>query len=156
MISTLDIAWLAGLLEGEGCFTADKRLTIRISVAMTDLDVIERARKLMKCTCKIQEYSPGACKRNKTLYRVLLNGTPAAQWAMTLYPFMGVRRQTKIRELIADWKSRYSRGSVLCRMQLHRLEGINIITNKDGSRKCRTCYNATALRNYHERKARAA
>lgn len=46
--SDIEIAWMAGLLEGEGCFTAEggQRARFRyprITLGMTDRDVVERA-----------------------------------------------------------------------------------------------------------------
>ena len=43
-MTTTEIAWLAGLYEGEGCLNKDKRrkASYRINIVMTDKDVIER------------------------------------------------------------------------------------------------------------------
>ncbi len=43
-----EVIWLAGLLEGEGCFNVrkDKNMQPRVSIEMTDKDIIERAAKL--------------------------------------------------------------------------------------------------------------
>lgn len=55
MIKAKDIYWLAGLLEGEGCFTV-RRYEGRqtgglpvINLWMTDLDVIKRASTILRC-----------------------------------------------------------------------------------------------------------
>jgi hypothetical protein len=51
-LSKVDIAWLAGLLEGEGSFMRGKRKDAPgISLAMTDRDVVERAAKLLRTKC---------------------------------------------------------------------------------------------------------
>ena len=56
MISTLDIAKFAGLVEGEGCIIIDKRWQSPIlRIVMTDLDVMEWigrlvGRKVFKCS----------------------------------------------------------------------------------------------------------
>jgi len=43
-MTTANIAWLAGLFEGEGCINQDKRkkATWRLRVVMTDFDIIQR------------------------------------------------------------------------------------------------------------------
>jgi hypothetical protein len=55
-ISDLDLAWLAGLLEGEGAFILHQepaigarraRVIIRVAVHMTDRDVVERVRDIV-------------------------------------------------------------------------------------------------------------
>ena len=48
MVKIIDIAWLAGLLEGEGCFRLDKGKYPIIRLGMGDEDVVVRAASLMK------------------------------------------------------------------------------------------------------------
>lgn len=46
-ISEFDLAWLIGILEGEGSFYANKKpQPPRVSVNMTDKDIIEKVAKL--------------------------------------------------------------------------------------------------------------
>lgn len=45
-----DVAWLAGLLEGEGCFVVRPKNTPYIALKMNDKDVVEKAAALMKMT----------------------------------------------------------------------------------------------------------
>lgn len=44
----IDIIWLAGLLEGEGCFNVrpEKNGQARVSIEMTDKDIVERVSRL--------------------------------------------------------------------------------------------------------------
>ena len=103
-ITSRDVAWLAGLLEGEGCFFSRKnRPTPVIQLCMTDPDVVIRAAALLRCNRVIR------CKNDtrggKALYRTVLFGRDAVGWCMTLYPLMGVRRQQKIKEMIEKWKA---------------------------------------------------
>ncbi len=44
-----EIAWAAGLFEGEGCFSSTCEKTPRASMASTDLDVLERFAKIVGC-----------------------------------------------------------------------------------------------------------
>lgn len=101
-ISTLDIAWLAGLVEGEGCFRLQHR-SINIMVGMTDEDVIAKAAKLLG-----RHYLnvPPREERCKPQFHITFSGRHAAAWMMTLYPFMGQRRRERIRKCIAHWMSR--------------------------------------------------
>ena len=121
-LSTLDIAWIAGLLEGEGCFTNSSQSPHRpkIQLCMTDSDVVVRAAKLLKCH-KVTEQK-NLTKKNKKIYRATLYGRRAASWMMTLYPLMGERRQKRIEELLTLWKeakknyperTSYSRGATI-------------------------------------------
>jgi hypothetical protein len=109
-MTTKDICWLAGLLEGEGCFSLQQRTdgghgpsSITIKVKMTDQDIIERAATLLGTKVHEREtWDRG--KQTKTTYTTVLGGTWAASWMMTLYPLMGTRRREKIRECLVAWK----------------------------------------------------
>ena len=58
MLSETDVAWLAGLLEGEGTFLLDNRSATRyeestvppspvLRISMTDQDIIDRVAKML-------------------------------------------------------------------------------------------------------------
>ena len=106
MVSTKDIAWLAGLLEGEGSFTgATKRHpgSIRLAISSTDYDILERVSALLG---NKGIYGPYMSKLGKKPYHtVCISGSPAVSWMMTLYTLMGTRRRARIRELITAWRS---------------------------------------------------
>lgn len=116
-MQSTDIAWLAGLLEGEACFTCFKSTVVRknyrnkrnytttcyrfeISLRMNDADVVYKAADLLKV--KRSEPLPSAPK----LHRAIIAGRRAIGWMMTIYPFMGERRRARIKEIIAVWKTR--------------------------------------------------
>lgn len=98
MIATIDIAWLAGLLEGEGSFTWS--YTPQIQLQMTDRDIVERAAKLLGVGLR----NPWMRKDGyQTVWSCVPCGSTAISWMMTLFPLMGERRQAKIRELLTRW-----------------------------------------------------
>lgn len=97
--------WLAGLVEGEGCFTMIKRARadgvtqyVRFIIVMTDKDVMERVSRLLGQ--KIHAVS-GEKEHHKTKYQLDLTGQRAVDFAAAMRPLMGKRRQTKIDELLA-------------------------------------------------------
>jgi hypothetical protein len=45
MWNTVDLAYLAGVFEGDGCITTSRH-TLKVKFCMTDLDVIERLREI--------------------------------------------------------------------------------------------------------------
>ena len=62
-VSMLDVAWLAGLIEGEGCISMNGRsLTLRVS--MTDHDVVSHAATLMG-TCSSSGWHRSRAKRRQ-------------------------------------------------------------------------------------------
>lgn len=100
-MTTHEIYWLAGILEGEGCFTMQPT-SPRIQLKMCDEDIIIKARSLMQEDSRI--FIIPAEGNRKTSYRISIHGIRAIEWMMTLYPLMGRRRKEKIREVVKIWK----------------------------------------------------
>jgi hypothetical protein len=101
MIKTLDIAWLAGIVEGEGCFSLNQKKYPALAIRMSDHDVIERAASILQ-TRVTGPYKTSA--KHKPTWLCQINGAKAIAWAMTLYVLLGERRKEKVRELIEVWK----------------------------------------------------
>lgn len=95
-----EIAWLAGLIEGEGSFwNRSKRYCAPVvQLAMTDEDVVIRAAIAMGATKVVQESSP--TKAGKLIYRTNVYGAAAIELMERLLPYMGKRRTQKIAELL--------------------------------------------------------
>jgi len=110
MISTHDIAWLAGLLEGEGCFFITPDNAPVISLAMSDKDIIEKAQDVMGKFKQIRISRDARGSHWKTMYNARCYGILAIGWMMTIYQFLGRRRREKIREVITQWKTTPARS----------------------------------------------
>ncbi len=129
-----DVYWLAGLLEGEGYF-GFKSGTCKIVVEMSDEDIILRASDLLQCVSK-----PRPAKENrKPCWRAEISGYKAAQWMMTLYCLLGLRRKEKIKKCLLSWY----KVSVSNRVRTTCAQG-HIYTEKSlylykGKRFCRIC-----------------
>lgn len=106
MPTVKEIAWVAGILEGEGTFCLNNN-SIRFAIAMTDLDVVEKFCAIVDPTKRISPYTDPTGVR-KMRYTFTLMGDLSAQWMMTIYPLMGLRRRMKIRELLFHWKNNES------------------------------------------------
>ena len=102
----LDIAWLAGILEGEGCFkiqtSGGYKGSICIATQMSDEDTVKKIATIMQGTLW-GPHGPYGVSKLQT-YQTAVFGSKAAAWMMTVFPFMGVRRQTKIKELLTMWR----------------------------------------------------
>jgi len=97
-----EIGWLAGLLEGEGCFSTYQKLP-RISVAMTDRDVIERVAMLLEVNAR----GPYQRKNGtKPVFAATAIGYRAERIMRAILPFMGERRSEKIRSVLQAWNAR--------------------------------------------------
>lgn len=147
-ILLLDIAWLAGLLEGEGSFMLKTKRsyngTISISLQMTDKDIVERCATILK-TKVYGPYTSKQKKKNgevkKETYLLSIFGTSAASWMMTLYPFMGERRKQKIENLLNHWKKQQS-------METGRMSLCHPDRARFSKDMCKSCY----MKNYHKEK----
>ena len=104
MLAIRDLAWLAGLLEGEGSFMLCKG-SPEIGMQTTDRDVADRAAALFGKTITGAGYQPKGGAHYKRVWGVRVHGAKAIGWMFTLYPFMGERRQAKIREVVAGWRA---------------------------------------------------
>lgn len=107
MISTKDIAWLAGLLEGEGHFRL-LRNSPCIQLSMTDRDVIQKAANLLGRSV----YGPYRAGRvgEKPVFAVHCWGSKAASWLMTIYVFMGSRRKEAIQRVLEKWRTTFAKS----------------------------------------------
>lgn len=144
MKTVKEIAWLAGLLEGEASFMLKRGNTI-ISMQMTDRDVMERAAAILGA--KLGDYArkPKGKASYLPVYHLAIHGTKAIGWMMTLYGLMGERRRAKILQILKHWKNsksapRSSRGQRLpavCHPEKLRC----------GDMLCRACW----MREYRKR-----
>jgi hypothetical protein len=99
-----DLAWLAGLLEGEGCFSttrADGHAYPVISLKMVSPDVVERAARQLNTT-NVHQVVPRNASWNITV-RAAVTGAAAALWMQRLRPLMGSRRQGAIDAALATY-----------------------------------------------------
>lgn len=90
-----DAAWLAGLLDGEGCFDSP-RGNPRVRVKMSDLDVILRAADAMGGASTYMEVVPD----RKPLMVAQVTGDRAVEVLRAILPWLGSRRTARATEII--------------------------------------------------------
>ena len=104
----LDVAWAAGLFEGEGCISINKRQQIRLDLAMTDQDVVKRFKAIV-CAGAINVWTkPGF----KPLFRWSIAARADVVDVLNLLqPFFGDRRYAKSQEalsiIVADYEKHF-------------------------------------------------
>lgn len=112
--SQVEIAWLAGILEGEGSFMmwrskpkgSNKIYKYpTIIVTMTDEDVIQRVASMFGLACHHVSMAKLPSSR-KQQYRAVMQGEGAVDWMRALLPHMGLRRSAKMRSLMREWDER--------------------------------------------------
>lgn len=91
-----ELAWLAGLLEGEGCFGYYSYPTVKLE--MTDRDVVERAHPWFAGS--VCEYRRGD---DQPTFTVRVTGERAIRLMLQVRPHMGARRSAKIDTIVRRW-----------------------------------------------------
>lgn len=95
IMDKIDIAWLAGLIEGEGCIRVHNIRNPRITVEMTDKDIIDRLQS-------ITESGSIAKRKKKQLHHKqawtwsLCTREDVARVLLAIYPLMGERKKAQI------------------------------------------------------------
>lgn len=118
--SEKDVAWFAGLFEGEGCltFVTDRKSgggSWRLCLHSTDEDIVLRIQDLFGGKVRLD-----TAHKKKTTYK------PIWQWALyrkdeinkivtVLYPYMGIRRKAKFDEFLAYYNNPVSKSEVMRR-----------------------------------------
>ena len=109
MIQEKEIYWLAGLLDGEGCFYCApahkgyRPSNPRICLSMTDRDIVERSHRLLGATGKISPRKKYVAHYTQQ-WVFEVTGARAIGWMFTLYPLLSERRREKIREVVNIWR----------------------------------------------------
>lgn len=112
--SDTDIAWLAGLLEGEGYFARGehkppRRPQVVLSLQMTDEDVVLRAQMiaglLNRTTFKRPDHRSD---RFSDMYGWSVHGDEAMRIMRLVRPYMGQRRGAKIDAILSAPPGTYS------------------------------------------------
>lgn len=150
-MDTVDIAWFAGLFEGEGCLSIERNGNTKLSIGMTDLDIIERVRTLFP---NCNNTKPRQQKPVRPEYRMpkvihswrVSDPQEVRRIIVLMLPFLGERRSARAREVLEHLDTRpgigsYQRNKTHC-AQGHEYTPENTVYGRDGNalyRRCRTC-----------------
>lgn len=155
-----DVAWAAGLFEGEGCIyvghTRGDAPRVKMLLGMTDEDVVRRFTEIIG----LGPHTGPHARRAQTASR-----KPSWEWRTSrsdeietvirlLYPHLGMRRRLKADEMLSALASVTPRNRQHC-IRGHALAGDNLMIQRhpDGTpkgRNCRTCSDASK-RQWRER-----
>jgi hypothetical protein len=149
---------VAGLVEGEGCFTHEGGRPI-FKLNMTDEDVVRKAQALTGLGTVYDPYKVPKPHWKPQWTWSIHAGHEAAAFMMFVYAHMGQRRQARIIEIVSEWVERpfgpWSRvkAATHCKRG-HEYTEENTVFEGDG-RRCRTC-RSDKSRAYRERKKQEA
>lgn len=102
-INDKDLFWLAGWLEGEGCFSIYRNYRTKCPVVMagsTDFDVISKVAKLFGVGVQYMRKSKPKKETYKPMYYTRVTSAKAKALMLKVLPLMGERRSARIKEVI--------------------------------------------------------
>lgn len=122
-MKTVDIGWLAGIIEGEGCIGIFKngrhtaQRTVTVAINMTDFDVVRR----LQSVTGIGNLNPKPPKN--PIYKPQLNWkvakqTDVLQILYTVWPLLGERKQAAATEAIKHILAAPGKGRPKCEPSL--------------------------------------
>lgn len=160
-MSTTDVAWLAGLFEGEGCFEIGRNGLVRLTIAMTDRDVIERIDALVPSNGISVRPSHTPVKGNggkpRDIYAWRVSGPEKVTAVINaILPYLGKRRTARAREVLESIASRPERNNQRnkdrCRAG-HLLTPENSVPRADKPHliRCRQCQQERSRESYERR-----
>jgi hypothetical protein len=140
------LAWFAGLFEGEGCISIDKRSTVNLRIGMTDRDVIEKIHRIFPCngiSIKQQQSRLPSGNLPKPVYHWNACASEQVRTILELLlPWLGERRATRAREALEHLRTRkgigYRRHWTHC-IHGHEFTPENTYVSPKGGRNCHTC-----------------
>lgn len=110
MANVIEIAWFAGLMEGDGTFQMAQNgsknkssVTPRMRISMLDRDIIERAAKILKSTITTYPTPKG----NKMMFSASSAKASIVEPLLkSMYPYMGERRKEQINKMLTYYNNR--------------------------------------------------
>jgi hypothetical protein len=134
-----NLAWAAGLFEGEGCI-AIKPGTVQLQLGMSDEDVVRRFWKVVGMGKVYGPYQDKRKATHKLMWTWSVSGSQMSQALLAaMWSFLGARRRGRAAEAIASCAARRPKLSEKrsC-LRGHPLDEANIY-RLGGRRICKEC-----------------
>jgi hypothetical protein len=112
----VELAWISGIWEGEGCWQYKKardrcnhrngkiytaKPEMLISIQMTDKDIVDRVAKIMDNRTPTFTHTPKKKALGwKPLYTFSIRGKAAVLWTNLMKPYLGKRRMEKLKRFM--------------------------------------------------------
>ena len=101
----MEVAWVAGLLEGEGCFCTKTGGAQYVNCSMTDEDVVRKLHAIVGRGYVTTTPPRGLGRKRVWTWR--MGGREDVKWLCeTILPYMGLRRSQRISEVIYNIENR--------------------------------------------------
>lgn len=148
------IAWVAGIVEGEGCFTM-RRWSAVLSVIMTDFDVVRRLRHVTKLGRLYGPYPRKEKNYKPSLRWSVGNRVELREVTRLLLPWLGARRAAAARQVLAFIQEHPPRAERTHCKNGHAYTKENVcirVRNGRQVRVCRACQRVAWRRMYAKNK----
>lgn len=148
MIRSVDIAWAAGFLEGEGSFLAQTPSNPRVSCPQKEREPLERLELLFGGNIRFRQaaYAHNGSISQRPIFVWTILGQPAISLMMTIYPLMSSKRQGSMALVIRgwrEWKHRAGPNKQWCRKGLHEWPASAFKPRQSESKLyCQPCWDA--------------
>lgn len=129
----VDVAWFAGIFEGEGCFSIERNGNVKLTIGMTDPDIIARIKMLFPKCHNVQPIQPRPARAGYGTPKVRYTwrvGDPVEVRRITemILPWLGERRSAKARAVLEHLANRpgggsYQRNKTHCAQRARVLAG---------------------------------
>jgi hypothetical protein len=142
MTAEAQIAWAAGLFEGEGCISyANKTHCARMSLAMTDKDVVDRFHELVGVGQRHEKHHtrPGH-EHFQTQYVWYCSSIGDVRHVVALFlPYFGDRRRKRAMDVLDAYNTAPVRRKFKDRCPEGHLYDADNLRIYGGKKKCREC-----------------
>ena len=145
MLSSVNLGWIAGFLEGEGSFIAPHN-SPRVSACQVQREPLERLQELLGGSISVRTRTGSRFKNAQPSHDWHASGSLAIQIMLTIFSLMSPRRRVQISESVNKW--RQAPGSSWRRLisecpRGHAYVPANIYGVKHNKRYCRICNRLT-------------
>lgn len=150
------IAWAAGIFEGEGCIMAVKKTAVKLSVEMTDLDVLEAFQMIVGAGNICHKTCTNPKPQWKARYHwQVYNRDDVERILRAFLPWLLSRRRAKAEAMLdrlADNPGRHADKTHCVNGHEFTPDNIYRWSRQPNLRICRTCHRQNAKARYHRLK----
>jgi hypothetical protein len=150
-----NLAWAGGLFEGEGCISQKTWGTAVMRLQMTDEDTVRRFARIVGVGQLSGPHEHGVGRKQTWIWSLCKSDYVIAIIA-ALWPFLGIRRQSKATEVMKTFGERFGkrRRASHC-LYGHEFTPENTFWSK-GHRSCRECGRRKSRAYYWKKKNNGA